>query len=304
MLESRSCGKTRDILVLQYGPLCRPRNGNCAEHYRVAKSGPIDLDAAGVYFPVKRLIYEPDMKSINLDYNKEVEHSLLLVQPLDNYYKWHLEVMVPYLGSRILEIGAGLGSYSDDLKKERFLVVSDYDRRYVDILKKKYDGDSSVEVCYLDLNNIGVCEKKYFRELGIDSIMATNVMEHIENDVECIKNLIECLGPKGRIILINPSHKILYSRFDAVVGHYRRYTRQDCSRINRAGVGTFKVVVCRNFNLFGALGWFWSHRVCKRKHLSSTMIKTFDFLAPALKKIDWLGAGRIGIHQLMVIEKI
>ena len=58
-------------------------------------------------------------------------------------------------------------------------------------------------------------------------ITCMDVIEHIENDADFLRKLWATLDDKGCLILSVPAMPVLYSDWDKIFGHYRRYTRTD-----------------------------------------------------------------------------
>jgi len=57
-----------------------------------------------------------------------------------------------------------------------------------------------------------------------DLILLLDVLEHIDNDTEFLRNTMRLLKPGGVIIINVPAFQSMYSRYDSQVGHKRRYT--------------------------------------------------------------------------------
>jgi SAM-dependent methyltransferase len=62
-------------------------------------------------------------------------------------------------------------------------------------------------------------------DASLDYIYSSNVLEHIENDVETLVGLRRLLRPGGLLFLYVPAFQSLYSAMDRAVGHVRRYDR-------------------------------------------------------------------------------
>ena len=60
-----------------------------------------------------------------------------------------------------------------------------------------------------------------------DVIGAFDVIEHIEQDEEVIKNIYNAVMPGGGIILTVPQHKFLWSKHDVYANHVRRYSAKE-----------------------------------------------------------------------------
>jgi hypothetical protein len=55
-------------------------------------------------------------------------------------------------------------------------------------------------------------------------------LEHIEDDRDELAAAASLLQPAGHLMVLSPAHQFLYSRFDAAIGHYRRYNRKSLRR--------------------------------------------------------------------------
>jgi len=64
-----------------------------------------------------------------------------------------------------------------------------------------------------------------FGEFGLDTVIALNVIEHIEEDVAAMRSMRDMLVPGGRAIVLVPALPRLYGSLDRELGHARRYTR-------------------------------------------------------------------------------
>ena len=60
-----------------------------------------------------------------------------------------------------------------------------------------------------------------------DVVGAFEVLEHIEGDREALEAWRRWLTPGGQLMLSVPSHQDRFGPADLVVGHYRRYERDD-----------------------------------------------------------------------------
>ncbi len=58
-----------------------------------------------------------------------------------------------------------------------------------------------------------------------DCFLLMDVIEHIENPKNLIKNLYDSLNENGKILINVPAFQHLYSTFDKDVGHFKRYTK-------------------------------------------------------------------------------
>lgn len=78
-----------------------------------------------------------------------------------------------------------------------------------------------------------------------DVIGAFDVLEHIQQDVDVLKQMHQAIQPGGGIILTVPQHPWLWSQFDDIGHHVRRYQAQELkAKVELAG---FKVIRTTSF---------------------------------------------------------
>ena len=122
-----------------------------------------------------------------------------------------------------------------------------------------------------------------------DLVTAFDVVEHIDDDVGFLKKLYARIKPEGRILVTVPAYQFLWSEFDEMNHHKRRYTRKWLLRsLVSAG---FRVERASYFNsiLFPALAG--ARLVERLKKPGSTPQETLDRwfrvgpLNPVLRRI-------------------
>ena len=125
-----------------------------------------------------------------------------LIKEIKNYHN----------GKNILDIGCG-DSYLDyRLMNE----INDIDKFYgIDIYAKEEFNDGK----YFVVNNYNSLKNKFF-----DTILMFDVLEHVENDSDFLKNTVApMLKDNGKIIMTVPAYQCLFSKHDEKLKHYRRY---------------------------------------------------------------------------------
>lgn len=150
-----------------------------------------------------------------------LEELKLLDTHLKNYNEKIVNLFIQNLkineSSSVLDFGAGIGTLADifyqktGIKSECFEICNSCKEI---LLKKGYKVSQEFSA-----------QEKY------DIIYSSNVLEHIENDFETIKNLKKMLKKNGFLIIFVPAFNFLYSEFDVKIGHYRRYDKQRLNQI-------------------------------------------------------------------------
>ena len=66
-----------------------------------------------------------------------------------------------------------------------------------------------------------------------DAVFLLDVVEHIPDDVAFLRAALRHLRPGGVLIVNVPASMLLFSQYDRVTGHVRRYTRRSLARLFR-----------------------------------------------------------------------
>lgn len=77
-----------------------------------------------------------------------------------------------------------------------------------------------------------------------DLVCAFEVLEHLEDDVAALKSWRDLVAPGGHILLSMPAWQERFNHWDSMVGHYRRYSPDQCRDVlTTAGFTDVRVVV-------------------------------------------------------------
>jgi len=210
---------------------------------------------------------------------------------------WMAETIAPFVGRRVLEIGAGIGNLTRRLAPGRELyIATDIDGEHLTRLAARLAHRPLVRAARLDLTRSEDFEP--FRE-KVDTVVCLNVVEHVEGDVQALRNLHGVLAPGGRAIVLVPQGKGIYGELDVVLGHWRRYTEEELrSKMEQAGFAVERVF---GFNRVTRPGWWWNGRVLKRRTFSRAQLWLFDRLVWLWKRLDawlpWPGVSLIAIGR-------
>jgi len=144
-----------------------------------------------------------------------------------------------YPDSRILEVGCGTRYVSRYLKKKGYYVeCADLFFDGLQFCKKRDAGNHYYQFNLLD--------RLFIEEF--DGICAFDVLEHIEDDGNVLKNMHDALKPGGTFFITVPADRRLWSSMDINAEHKRRYSMQEL-RIKIESNG-FKVIKLSYFMTF------------------------------------------------------
>jgi 2-polyprenyl-3-methyl-5-hydroxy-6-metoxy-1,4-benzoquinol methylase len=223
--------------------------------------------------------------------------TLFILEGARSYHRWIFEKIKPYLGKDILEVGCGIGNLTNLLLRQGKVIATDVNEDYLRAVENKYPGHPNLKgVLIWDI------QQAPFKNFStpIDTIVCSNVLEHIEDDNEVLENFYHLLPAGGKLILLVPALKVLYSVLDRQLGHFRRYNREELAqKITRNG---FRVVALRYFNLFGILGWFVNGTLLKKRLLPARQVGIFNKMVPFFIRMEkviptWVGQSLIAVGE-------
>ena len=131
-------------------------------------------------------------------------------------------------GHRVLNAGAGHGSFTRLLEERGFEVVStDSSPAAVSVLHDRVAGD----VVLADLTWMP------FSDGSFDAVVAGEVLEHIPDEGAALAEAARVLRSGGVLTLSVPAHPEWFGESDRWAGHVRRYTRETlCEALAAAGL--------------------------------------------------------------------
>jgi len=224
------------------------------------------------------------------------EMTLKLLQKASRYNGWVYEMLRPYIGHDILEVGSGIGNMTRYFVGHGRVTATDISPFCLRELRRTYAHHDSVRVQTLDISRNSYPEKSLY-----DTIICLNVLEHIEDDRAALVNMRTLLKPGGKLLLYVPANPRLYCEIDRGVGHYRRYVLEDLLiKLQSSG---FRVSHSRHHNILGAIGWWINGKVLGKKAIGATDVGGFDLLMPLVRAQDRLDS-RFALSILAVGEKV
>jgi SAM-dependent methyltransferase len=214
-------------------------------------------------------------------FRAEQGETLRRMEEASNYNRWLLARAMPYLGRRVLDVGAGLGTFTEQVADGRSIVALEPDPAFVPSLRSRFAGRTNVEVAAAQLEELAASSPDAF-----DSIVCFNVLEHIADDAEALAGLIGLLRPGGVLLALVPAHPFAYGSIDAVLGHERRYgKRQLATLLEQAG---FRIERLSHVNPVGIAGWFVAGRIARSRQIPAGPLRVFDRCIPLLAALDRL----------------
>jgi glycosyltransferase involved in cell wall biosynthesis len=210
------------------------------------------------------------------------------------FTRWMADVIRPYIGERVLEVGAGTGNMSVHLMPRSVYWATDVNSHYLDYLVTLRATRPYMRVTYTDAMDGGTFPKGQ----SFDTVVCLNVVEHVQDDLGALRNVWNALSDGGRAIVLVPCGPGLYGTLDEALGHFRRYTREQL--FDAAEQAGFRVEQVLKFNRPGVPAWWLNGRVLHRKTFGLGQIRMLNILTPVFRLVDsWLPLPPLSIIAIL-----
>ncbi len=195
-----------------------------------------------------------------------------------NYNTWLGRRFSEHAGKRVLEVGAGIGTITALLAPGREKVVAlEVDDFYVKRLQNRFRDQKNV-VPYK--SDVALADWERLAKEKFDTIVLSNVLEHIEDDGGAVRRFAQILAPGGKLLILVPALPLLFGAMDEAVGHYRRYTMPALRAVLENN--GFTVQLLEWMNLVGIPGWLVNSRLLRRRAMPPLQLRLYDQVAPLL----------------------
>jgi 2-polyprenyl-3-methyl-5-hydroxy-6-metoxy-1,4-benzoquinol methylase len=212
-----------------------------------------------------------------------------------NYFAWQARLVLPELGRRVLEIGCGIGNFTELLTDREAVIAIDAETDCIALVQSRCPSAHAVA---LDASSESLRDLARFQP---DSAVLLNVLEHIEDDSGTLQRIASILPARGRIVLLAPAFPSLYGPIDRNLGHHRRYSRSGIRQLARAA--GLEIQKLRYVNAIGFLGWWTNAHLLRRTAQSEAQIHWFDRLVPAISRLESILPPPFGQSLFAVLEK-
>ena len=202
-----------------------------------------------------------------------------------------------YVVGDVLEVGAGIGAATkliNDGTQNRWLCLEP-DRNLAARIKPNLPpGVQNCEVIVGTLADLRRDEK-------FGAILYMDVLEHIEDDKAELTRAVSHLKTNGFLVVLAPALPWLYTRFDAAIGHYRRYTKSSLRAIIPEGLNEEKIQYLDSLGMLASIG---NRLFLKSASPHINQIRFWDqFLIPFSRIVDPIVAYSFGRSVLAIWRK-
>lgn len=216
-----------------------------------------------------------------------------------NYLAWQARLILPELGSRVVEVGCGAGNFTCRLLDRKIVVAVDSEPECLDRLRERYPQQPNLEIVVDDPSSDSFLDLARFAP---DSCVCTNVLEHIADDRRALQSMARILRPRGTIALWVPAFQSLFGPMDVRLGHFRRYRRRDVQAL--AHLTGLTIRKLHYVNSAGFFLWGASSHLLRQPAVTEQQVLIFDrWIAPWLSRLENLWPPPFGQTLFAVLEK-
>lgn len=225
---------------------------------------------------------------------------LELFQSASNWKNYVNVVVRPWLGSRVLEVGAGIGGTTEVLCNGESVewTCLEPDPSQCRRIAKRIGGGELPSTC----RTVNGCLEDLDESDRFDTILYMDVLEHIEDDRSELARAASHLNRGGHLAVLAPAHNWLFTPFDRAVGHYRRYSAASLLDLTPTGMECALRRYLDSAGIFLSLG----NRLLLRKSMPTEgNIRFWDrFVVPVSHRIDPLLGYSLGKSVLVVWRRV
>ena len=214
-----------------------------------------------------------------------------------NYRRWICDVFTPHIGPRVLEVGAGIGTFSEMLLCHpcvRELIALEPAANLFPILARRLASEPRAQALQSGLEDATLPV--------VDSVVLVNVLEHVDDDARLLERAHSALADGGTLLLFVPALEWLYGSLDRAFEHVHRYSKERLAR--RLSSAGFRVGLLRYMNLPGIFSWFVAGRLMRHTTLWPADVAFYDrFVVPMVRRVESVWNPPIGQSLIAVAEK-
>lgn len=219
-----------------------------------------------------------------------VGEELTLFATAVQWKRYFSKLIRPYLGTSVLEVGAGMGGTTEVLARDfsgRWVCLEPDPRLHASLVQKHNEQQMPAQREFRCATTRELHPQERF-----DAILYIDVLEHIADDQAELCHVSQHLATGGHLVILAPAHQWLFSEFDKSVGHYRRYAKASLTDVMPQELRLCSLRYLDSAGVMLSL----ANRLLLRKALpSQSDINTWDKLVvPCSRLLDPLLGYRVG----------
>jgi SAM-dependent methyltransferase len=184
------------------------------------------------------------------------------------------------VGERVLDLGAGAGTLALKIFPRSLYWATDVNPLHLDELRSLQLTRPYLRVSFTDAERVD----SFPRGETFDTALCVNVIEHLDDDIGALRNVRSVLRQGGCAIVVVPHEPRLYGSIDRLLGHRRRYRKEQL--IAAGEEAGFRVREVFGFNRAASPAWWLNGKVLGRTNFGRLQIKMLNLLVPLFRRMD------------------
>lgn len=228
--------------------------------------------------------------------DETIGSSLEALDDAHNYMRWIGDMVRPALGMRILEVGAGHGTFSTTFAECGAVTALEPGARGFEVLEQRFADDPRIQVVRGTVDDLPPAPT-------FDSAVMVNVLEHIDNQSGALQAIHQRLLPHGQIAIWVPAFEQLFSEFDRKLGHHRRYRKPELEQLLRDH--GYEIMSSRYVNLPGWFSWLILVRCLRLQPTSRGFVRFWDrWIVPVVRAVESRVTPPFGQSILVIARRV
>lgn len=239
-------------------------------------------------------------------HQKDIADNLQQWDKISRYSKWMYDVYKSHIGKRVLDIGGGVGTVINYyINNVDVCVTTELFDNDIDIMNERFKEYDYFKAYKIDITKDNI---EMLKQYKFDTIICTNVIEHIENDKDVVGIMKELLIDGGKLILCAPANSKLFSYMDKNVGHYRRYDKGEL--VELCTYNGLKVLDNFYFNRMGMIPYYLKGKFGSDRgggfssDLKESNSALYNIATLILEPLEKVKRPKNGISEYVIAEKI
>jgi ubiquinone/menaquinone biosynthesis C-methylase UbiE len=180
------------------------------------------------------------------------------------------------LDQNLLDCGAGTGIFAKEISSHCRVSVLDDHEESIRILRNRFPEDRILRVSGASIP---------VPDASFDYVTALDVLEHIEQDREAVKEFARIVKTGGLVVITVPASMALWSDWDEALHHYRRYDRKGLRSIFEEEQWSIEHINYTNVAAFPAV-WLIRQWRSRSAQVQKTKNRLEDAAPPAW--LNWI----------------